>query len=248
MRNLRLTLTLIVLACITAFLACNKYADTSTYSNDLPADKLVTASLQGRVLDENGSPVQGAAVNSGTASTTTDANGVFSFTDIQLSSRFGFVKVAKDGYFAGSRSILTEAGSSNFVTITLLPRASKGTFSATAGGSVVVTKGDTVAFDGGAVVTASTNAAYTGTVHVFAAYLDPTDKDMSSHMPGDLRGIGTDGKETLLQSFGMMVVEMEGDAGEKLQIASGKKCNASDGHPFVFARHGTGVDTSVVFQ
>ena len=222
MRNLRLTLTLIVLACITAFLACNKYADTSTYSNDLPADKLVTASLQGRVLDENGSPVQGAAVNSGTASTTTDANGFFSFTDIQLSSRFGFVKVAKDGYFTGSRSILTEPGSSNFVTITLLPRASKGTFSAAAGGSVVVTKGDTVAFDGGAVVTASTNAAYTGTVHVFAAYLDPTDKDMSSHMPGDLRGIGTDGKETLLQSFGMMVVELEGDAGEKLQIASGK--------------------------
>ena len=222
MRNLRLTLTLIVLACITAFPACDKYADTSTYSNDLPADKLVTASLQGRVLDENGSPVQGAAVNSGTASTTTDANGVFSFTDVQLSSRFGFVKVAKDGYFTGSRSILTEAGSSNFVTITLLPRASKGTFSATAGGSVVVTKGDTVAFDGGAVVTASTNAAYTGTVHVFAAYLDPTDKDISSHMPGDLRGIGTDGKETLLQSFGMMVVELEGDAGEKLQIASGK--------------------------
>jgi len=224
LRNLRLTLTLIVLASITAFLACNKYADTtSSYSNNLPEDKLVTASLQGRVLDENGSPVQGAAVSSGTASTTTDANGVFSFTDIQMSSRFGFVKAAKDGYFTGSRSILTDAGSSNFVTITLLPRTSKGSFAASTGGSIVVIQGDTVAFDGGAVVTASTNAAYTGTVHVFAAYLDPTDKDMSSHMPGDLRGIGTDGKETLLQSFGMMVVELEGDAGEKLQIASGKK-------------------------
>ena len=225
MRNLRTTLTLIVLASVLAILSCNKYADSSYSSSgsNLPEDKLVTASLQGRVLDENGSPVQGAAVNSGVASTTTDANGVFSFANIQMSSRFGFVKVAKTGYFTGSRSILTDAGSSNFVTITLLPRTSKGTFSASAGGSVVVIQGDTVAFDGGAVVTASTNAAYTGTVHVFAAYLDPTDKDMSNHMPGDLRGIGTDGKETLLQSFGMMVVELEGDAGEKLQIASGKQ-------------------------
>jgi len=222
LKNLRLTLTLIVLACITAFLACNKYADTTTYSNDLPADKLVTASLQGRVLDENGNPVQGAAVTSGTASTTTDANGVFTFANIQMSSRFGFVKVTKNGYFTGSRSILTDAGSSNLVTITLLSRTSKGTFSAAAGGAVVVTQGDTVAFEGGGVVTASTNTAYTGTVHVFAAYLDPTEKDMSTHMPGDLRGIGTDGKETLLQSFGMMVVELEGDAGEKLQIAGGK--------------------------
>lgn len=134
MKNLRLTLTLIVLACITAFLACNKYADTTTYSNDLPADKLVTASLQGRVLDENGNPVQGAAVTSGTASTTTDANGVFTFANIQMSSRFGFVKVTKNGYFTGSRSILTDAGSSNLVTITLLSRTSKGTFSAAAGG------------------------------------------------------------------------------------------------------------------
>jgi hypothetical protein len=222
LRNLRLTLTLLVLACITAFFACNKYEDTTTYSNDLPVDKLITASLQGRVLDENGGPVQGAAVNSGTASTTTDANGIFTFSNIEMSSRFGFVKVTKTGYFSGSRSILADAGSSNFVSITLLPRTSKGSFPSASGGSVIVTQGDTVAFDGGTVVVSSTNATYSGTVHVFASYLDPTDKAMSAHMPGDLRGIGTDGKETLLQSFGMMVVELEGDAGERLQIASGK--------------------------
>jgi hypothetical protein len=225
LRNYRLTLILTVLASFTAFYACNKYKDTLPPTSELPEEKTVTASVQGRVLDENGLPVQGAAVTSGTASTTTDVNGVFSFTDISLSSRFGFVKIAKQGYFTGSRSMLTSAGSSNYVTISLIPRTSKGSFSASSGGSITVEAGDTVAFDASSVVNAATNAAYSGTVHVYAAYLDPLSQNCAGQMPGDLRGIGTDGKETLLQSFGMMVVELEGDGGEKLQIASGKVAN-----------------------
>jgi hypothetical protein len=230
LRSYRLTLLFIVLAAIAASIySCSKYKDDTTpsSSNNLPEDKTVIASVQGRVLDENGLPVQGAAVTSGTASTTTDENGVFNFTDISMSSRFGFVKVVKQGYFAGSRSILTGAGSANYISITLIPRTSRGSFSAAGGGNVVVSSGDTVAFDASSVVNAATNAAYTGTVHVYAAYLDPLASDMARHMPGDLRGIDTNGKETMLQSFGMMVVELEGDGGEKLQIAAGKQAYIS---------------------
>jgi hypothetical protein len=42
-------------------------------------------------------------------------------------------------------------------------------------------------------------------------------------MPGTLRGITTGNEETGLQSFGMMAVELNGEGGEKLQIATGKK-------------------------
>jgi len=227
LRSYRLTLPFIALAFFVAIFACNKYKDTPPPSNELPQDKTVTASVQGRVLDENGLPVQGASVTSGTAGTTTDENGVFNFNDISMSSRFGFVKVVKQGYFTGSRSILTRASSSNYVTITLIPRGSKGSFSATSGGSVVVETGDTVAFDASSIVNASTNAAYSGTVHVYAALLDPTKDGVDKRMPGDLRGIGSDGKETMLQSFGMLVVELEGDGGEKLQIAAGKQASLS---------------------
>ena len=229
MRTNRLTLLFIALCAVLAFYACSKYKDTQTPGggNDLPEEKIVTASVQGRVLDENGDPVQGAAVTSGTASTTTDENGVFSFSDISMSSRFGFVKVVKQGYFTGSRSILTAASSSNFVSITLLPRTSKGTFSASDGGTVVVQAGDTVSFDASSVVTEAANTAYTGTVHVYAYYLDPLATDASAHMPGDLRGIDSSGKETMLRSFGMMLVELEGDGGEKLQIAPGKLASLS---------------------
>lgn len=208
------------------FFACSKSSSTDksgTDPNNIPAEVMVTASIQGRVLDENGVPVQGAAVSSGVATTTTDINGVFTFSKISLSSRFGFVKVVKQGYFTGSRSIITNGGASNYVSIQLIPRISKGSFTASAGGTILVQTGDTAAFPAAGVVNATTNATYTGNVNVYATYLDPTASDLYKYMPGDLRGIGTNGKETALQSFGMLAVEMEGDAGEKLQLTAGKK-------------------------
>jgi len=222
-KNSRLNIAITMMICgLVAFIACNKYHEPA-YPDDLPADKIVTASIRGRVLDENGLPVAGAAVSGGTTDMLTDVNGNFSFKDIKTSSRWGFVKVNKTGYFTGSRTVVTEAGGSNYVTISLIPRTARGSVSGTAGGKVIIQTGDTVAFDAAAVVNASTNAAYTGSVQVFASYLDPTSANVSQIMPGDLRGIGSNGKETALQSFGMMAVELQGDAGEKLQIAPGKK-------------------------
>jgi len=228
LRNLRLTLTLSVLACITAFLACNKYADSTSNSDNTPSeDHLVIASLQGRVLDEKGVPIQGASVTSGTATTTTDVNGTFFFQDINLYSRSGTVNVSYSGYFVGSRTFVTSTSALNFVEIHMLPKTSAGTFDAASGGTINIATGQTVTFTGGAVVNATTNAAYSGTVHVYAAYLDPTEKETFMTMPGDLRGITTDKKEVFLRSYGMMKVELEGDGGEKLQIAQGKTAELS---------------------
>ena len=42
-------------------------------------------------------------------------------------------------------------------------------------------------------------------------------------MPGDLRGINTEGSLKLLQTFGMAAVELTGAAGELLQIVNGQK-------------------------
>lgn len=216
----------LLLVSLVVFIACSKSINSSTATNsnpnNIPANITVTASLQGRVVDENGVPVQGAAVSSGTASTTSDVNGLFSFRNISLSSRFGYVQVVKSGYFTGSRSIITGPGSSNYISIELKPRTPTGAFPAPSGGKIALQTGDTASFSAASVVTAATNAAYTGTVYVYAEYLDPTDSSLYKYMPGDLRGIGSNGYETGLQSFGMMDVEMQDGSGNKLQLASGQ--------------------------
>jgi hypothetical protein len=224
----------VLAAFLLIFLACNKKLsfgdvptgpDTGRVVTTVPpvfTDQVVKASLKGRVVDENGIPVQNAVVTSGGTTVATDINGIFSFSNISLASRFGFVKAVKTGYFTASRSILTHAGAQNFVMMQLIPRTSKGNFQGGTGGTVTVNAGSTVSFGTSSIVNASTKAFYTGTVNVYAAYLDPTDGQLLRRMPGDLRGIGTDGTEQELQSFGMMVVELEGSSGERLQVASGK--------------------------
>ena len=207
------------------FSACYKTdvnsGNTPGNPNHIPPDQTVIASLKGRVTDENGLPMDGASVVSGGVSTTTDVNGLFSFTNISMSSRWGYVKVSKTGYFSGSRSIITNGAASNYVNLQMIPRAETGSFAANAGGVIVVEPGDSAAFGANAVVTAATTTAYTGTVHVFTKYLNPTDANLYKYMPGDLRGVGSDGNETALQSFGMVLVELQGDGGEKLQLAGG---------------------------
>lgn len=214
-------------ASLVVFIGCSKSINSSTATNgnpnNIPSNVTVTASLQGRVVDQNGIPVQGASVSSGTATTTTDVNGVFTFRNISMSSRFGYVQVVKTGYFNGSRSIITAPGSSNYISIQLMPRTLTGSFPAASGGKIAVQTGDTAAFTPSSIVTASTNTAYTGTVYVYATYLDPTDSTLYKYMPGDLRGIGSNGYETALQSFGMLLVEMQDASGNKLQLASGQQ-------------------------
>jgi len=225
-RPLPAYVVIIAAATILIVVACNKSSSTSSTTNgnpnNIPAEQVVTASLQGRVTDGNGVPVEGAAVTSGTASTTTDVNGVFSFSGISMSSRFGYVQAAKTGYFTGSKSIITNGGASNYVSIQLIAQATLASFSAPVGGSVAIQTGDTVTFGDSAVVEASSKTAYTGTVNVYTTYLDPTDSLLYNQMPGDLRGVGTNGYETALQSFGLADVILQDASGNALQLASGK--------------------------
>ena len=230
------TLVLLAFAALILIgIACNKDAGsnstTNTNPNNIPAEQIVTASLQGRVVDGNGLPVQGAAVTSGTAGTTTDVDGVFSFTNISMSNRFGYVQAAKSGYFTGSKSIITSGGASNYVSIRLMAENAVNSFPAPTGGVIPVPTGDTLIFGDSTIVTAAGSTLYTGTVSVNAVALNPTDSLLYNSMPGDLRGIGSNGEETGLQSFGIIDVQLRDVSGNALQIAAGRTVTVTWGIP-----------------
>jgi hypothetical protein len=187
-----------------------------------PLAEKVTASVKGRITDENGKPVNNASVLSGSSSTTTDINGFFRFDNIQLAKNAGFVLVEKTGYLKGCRTIFTNAGIINNIEIQLIPKISRGNFSASAGGNINIQNGSSINLPAGGIINAATNSAYTGTVNVIGAYLDPTDPKLSLIMPGNLIGLTTNNEQRLLQTFGMIAIELEGSSGEKLNLASGK--------------------------
>ena len=209
-----------VLAAIIVIISCQK----SDHKPDDNSNKVeyVSATISGRILDNNKQPVNGAVVKAGSQTATTDINGNFRITNVTLDKNAGFIKVEKDGFFQGSRTIVVNANVVNYISIELIKRTVSGTVSGSGGGNITVQGGGSIVFSSNSFVNTAGNSAYTGTVSVSTFLINPTASNFTEIMPGTLRGITTGNEETGLQSFGMMAVELTGASGEKLQLAAGK--------------------------
>ncbi|OQP52473.1 carboxypeptidase-like regulatory domain-containing protein [Niastella populi] len=210
-----------VLLALLIIVSCQKSA---TNGPDTPNNEkeIVTASIAGRILDENQQPVSGAVVKAGSLTATTDINGNFSINNASLDKNAGFIKVEKDGFFQGSRTIVVNEGVVNYISLQLIKRTVSGTVNGSSGGNIAVQGGGSIVFTGNSFVNTAGNSAYTGTVSVSTFLLNPAASNFNEIMPGTLRGITTGNDQTGLQSFGMMAVELTGANGEKLQLAAGK--------------------------
>jgi hypothetical protein len=225
MRHTLLACTLLLLLCITA---CKKpfsrSGDTGPDETEMgvpiPPAAPLTATLQGTVLTETGAPAAGASVTVGTRTVTTDSRGDFRITGASLDKNASLVKVEKAGYFKAYRSFAATSGA-NRVLIRLLPRTLAGTISGGSGGTITLGNGAQVELPGFSIITAATSDPYLGAVSVYATYVDPLATTIAETVPGSLMANNAAGKRVALLSYGMLAVELEGSAGEKLQLHSG---------------------------
>ena len=212
-----------------SFFSCQKEVNNSPTNPVVPGNETpdlgtkVTSSVSGFVTDENDAAVEGATVQVGIASVTTDEYGFFEVRNVQVVKNAAVVTVTRPGYFKGIKTYIASTGKAAFFRIKLIPKTIAGTIDGTTGGNVTLASGLTVALPVSGVVNAATGAAYTGQVSVAAYWLNPTAVDITSIMPGDLRALNTSGALKSLQTYGMAAVELTGVGGELLQIASGKK-------------------------
>ncbi len=226
--TIRFILTSII--AVLFFASCQKTTDiietpTPPVVNPIPPDLTtkVSSSVSGFVTDENELPVKNANVLVGTSTIITDKYGYFEIRNVQVVQNAAMVTVTKSGYFKGIKTYIATAGKSAFFRIKLIAKVTSGTVSGATGGTITLASNLSILFPASAFINASTNAAYTGTVNVAAFKIDPTSADLPRIMPGDLRGLNTDGNLQILTSYGMAAVELSGAGGELLQIAPGKK-------------------------
>ena len=178
------------------------------------------ANLQGNILDENGQPAANVTIKVGAKTSVTDSKGYFRINDASLDKNAALVRAEKTGYFTTFRSFSATSGT-NQVVIKLIKKNVGGTIEASNGGDVNLSNGTKISLPTNAIVKASDNSNYTGTVTIYAEYIDPTAADILDRVPGSFMANDKDGKRVLLSSYGMMAVELESSAGEKLQIKSG---------------------------
>ncbi len=181
----------------------------------------VKATIQGRVLDENSQPANGVVVKVAGTTVTTDARGYFRIVKASLDKNASLVTAEKTGYFKSYRTFQATTGA-NHVVIKLIKKTVIGTVSSSSGGEATLSNGAKISLPANGVVKAAGNSSYSGTINVYAAYINPTSIDIGQTVPGSFMADDKDGKRVTLASYGMLAVELESATGEKLQIATGK--------------------------
>jgi len=208
--------------------SCKKSGNSDTIATPATPPDLTTkvnASVSGFITDENDAALPGATVQFGNATLVTDKYGYFEVLNTDVVKEAATVIVIKQGYFKGIKTYTASAGKKTFFRIKLIRKNIQGTVIGSAGGTVTLSNGLSIVLPANGIVNATTNAVYTGTVNVAAYFINPTSEDIASTMPGDLRGINTNGNLQLLSSYSMAAVELTGSGGELLQIATGSKAN-----------------------
>ena len=199
------------------FVSCTKDPEIQP----VPHPGIGNGSVSGVITDLNNTPVSNATVAGGTDTTITDADGKFILTKVQFTADTVVVNVTKSEFFQGSKNFVSNNNSINDAKIQLIPKPASTTITASSGGNVSVTGGGSINFAGG-FVNASTGNDYTGDVSISTFYLNSTEQNFSASVPGYLTGASVANQQGILQSFGVVAVELNDASGNKLQLAQGK--------------------------
>ena len=223
--NLGIMGVLLMLSSI-LFYSCKK--DNPDLPNSSPVSQwdnsaMTKASFTGQILKEDGSPLDGATVSTGMHSITTDTDGFFYFSDISTPQRATVLKVEMTGYFKAFKTIQVIPNQDNQTKIMIMELPVAKTFDASVASSITIDNGGSINFPANAIVDANTNQLYTGTVNVYAKWIDPSSSDLAFLTPGALRGINDVGREEGLTTYGMQAVELTGSAGQPLQLGNGQQ-------------------------
>ncbi|MFT3979704.1 MAG: carboxypeptidase-like regulatory domain-containing protein [Ferruginibacter sp.] len=181
----------------------------------------VSADVAGFIMDEQNNPVAGATVTAGNLTGSTDEYGYFRINNASLVKNIGLVKIVKEGYFTGFKTFPARQDEDNFFRFTLLSKAVTGTVAAATGGIISTADGASVTLPANGIVDASSGAAYSGQVHVSIRNIpvNAVNESLFS-LPGDGRGLNTDSHLKILNHNTAIAVDLNGDAGQKLQLAA----------------------------
>ena len=212
---------LFLLVLLFPFLFSNCSSDSGNGGNliDTPLNfgSEVSKNFSGQIVDENNNALSNVAITISDKTATTDVNGIFIINGATVRDKFAYVTAKKAGFIDGSRSLIPTSGINN-VKIVMLTGTVIGTVNSGSTGSVSLPNGTKVTFDGN--FKTENGQAYSGSVSVIMRHLDPSDPNLLDKMPGMLLAQNSNGEERILESYGMLNIEMRGSSSQKLQLAT----------------------------
>lgn len=195
----------------------------STESWAIEDKATTTANIQGFIFDLDNKPISGAKIVSGDKIATSNEQGVFFIENSIVSVSNAIVSISKPGFFSCIKSFRLSEGNESIIRVQLVEKKLSATISSQTGGKVEHVSGTSVTLPAKGLIDVNTGKLYSGNVKVFMHWLDPSKENILYQMPGELRGINTSGQERMIITYGMTTVELEGDGGQKLQLAKGSE-------------------------
>lgn len=215
----------LVMICCQLFLACNPSdEDKSPADQEDPLEPkpVVTTSVSGIVVNEDGSPLANAEVAVMGETTMTNDQGAFSFTDISVPGNRCVVKATRDGFFPATRAHKPIKNGHHEVRLVMMPQTVTHHFESTAGIDASLDNGSLVSIQPNSLLTQN-GTEYSGAVAMSVRYLDPTAGNFGVIVPGgDMVARRDDETTSILYSYGILRVVMTSAAGELLQLSEGK--------------------------
>ncbi|WP_034059907.1 carboxypeptidase-like regulatory domain-containing protein [Lacinutrix jangbogonensis] len=178
----------------------------------------IQARFIGTVVNEENNPIAGATINVGSVFATTDANGVFSIISATVYEKFADIKVSKSGFITSSRALVPTNGV-NQIKVMLLALEPVATIFAGQALTIDLPDGTEIDFTGD--FTNQFGGPYQGEVDIILKSLNVDNDDFQLMMPGNLTAENTEGELRVLESYGMIAVELRGEGGEVLNVSAG---------------------------
>lgn len=168
----------------------------------------VVSGVTGFVTNENGDPVSNAKVTVYNQNVETDDNGVFYLNNTPLNRSRTNIRVEKQGFIDGFKTIEPILGKKSFVEFRLISNNESYAFNAADGGVVEINGSASILFDPNTIVVKDGGAPYEDLVRVKAHWYNPQDPLLGKSMPGNLLGKDNEGQNVQLGTYGMMHVEL----------------------------------------
>lgn len=215
---------ILMLCVIAIFASCNP-DDSSNGGNDDNTPNTgynygvsVNRDFSGLILDTSGNAVVGATVTIGSTTAQTNSKGLFIMQGASVREKFAFVRVTKSGFITGSRTLVPTTGL-NRVNIMMIPKVPVSSINSGSNSTVSLPNGTQVKFDGS--FKDENGHAYSGSVSVAMYHLKPSNTYLQEIMPGSLLATNSNSEAKILETLGMMYVDLTGSSGQKLNIADG---------------------------
>lgn len=209
---------------ILLFSSCRKDSfteSTTTIPPDVIEVNFVESKVQGVIVDEDNNALSEVYVSWGENSSYTDENGVFILNGT-VRDRQARLEISKPGYFTSTQILQTKAGESIRTKVKMIRRELSASFSSETE-TTVETNGEAKIEFAANGFTNQDGSSYAGDVLVYAFYLDPSRDDLSEIMTGNLLASNTENELRVLQSYGMINVEIEDPQGNSLNISKPAK-------------------------